>query len=142
MKVRSRHVALAFSVVIYLASLTQPVYVCRFDKPSWLGYEVLMMGWLALAGLDPRWWANLALIFIWCWLLRLRQDFPMKSIIIVGLCALTAPFPSPIGCPGMDTPTSAVALTVGGYLWSASLLITALSALALRNQIVREEIDG
>jgi hypothetical protein len=142
MNVRSQYVALALSVVLYLASLTQPVYICRFDKPSWLGYEVFMMGWLALIGLDPRWWANVALIFIWWWLLRPLREFPMKSIFFSSLCVLTAPLPSPIGCPGMDTPTAAVALTVGGYLWSASLLIAVMSAVALRNQILKEETDG
>ena len=126
---------LSASVVLFAASLTQPAFVCQ--GKSWLGYEVLMLGWLAVLGLDPRWWANLALQFVWRWLFcGSAKPVPKLPIIFIGLAALSAPMlPSGIGCPGMDSPTAAKGLAIGGALWVASLSVAFVGALVSAHRI-------
>ncbi len=135
LKIRPAHVFLLVSMGLFALSLTQPVFVCHYKGLSWKGLEVLVLGWLALISLDPRWFANAALAYLWWWLLGpAARPFPLKSSVFILLAALSAPLiPSPVGCPGMDTPTAASALAAGGYLWSAALVVAVIGAFVARD---------
>jgi restriction system protein len=125
----------AVSVAAFVAACFQPAFLCQHGGRSWAGYEVLAIGWLGVVGFDPRWWANVCLVLLWRWLLLDKpRGFPRVSF---SLCLLVAPsalvLNSPIGCPGMDTPTPAIGPAAGSYLWAAALLVAAIgSALASR----------
>jgi restriction system protein len=122
------------SASLFAASLAFPAFVCQQGRVSWKGYEVLMLGWLGVIGFDPRWWANLALLLVWSWLLAAgKSSFPSKSVLFCAVAAITTLLiPPPLGCPGMDTPTAAIGIALGGYLWASALLLVVIGIVSQR----------
>src|SRR3954466_12385229 len=49
------------AALVYAASLYFPVWSVERNTPI-MGYEALMMGWLALIIFDPRWFCNIVVL--------------------------------------------------------------------------------
>lgn len=126
---RLRKLSLLTSEFFFALSLFFPAFQCH--RPSWLGYEILFLGYMGILALDPRWLANIFIIFIWIWLAQPSIKAPPKKMsVLLIACGVSAPlYPSHVGCPGMDTPTAATGLALGGYFWAASLVVAAAAVL-------------
>jgi hypothetical protein len=106
---------------LYAVSLSLPAFSCATGK-SFMGYEVLAMGWAGLITLDPRWFANAGF-----WMLLYRSVATSRDIapgamgiaVVLGLASLlpAAGCAVPGGAPGVSS-----GLAAGGYLWVASLI--------------------
>ena len=121
-----RHVALGVvlvAVALYAASLFLPAFACP-RTAGFLGYEVLLIGWLGVVGLDPRWFANSA--FVWVVVATLSSKADRPPLWVIGVAALLALFsfaPS-AGCAGGGgAPESSTGLALGGYLWVSALAL-------------------
>ncbi len=131
-----RYFIVIISSVLYLASLFQPAFQCV--RGSWLGYEVLILGWLGFIAIDPRWLANLAFYYIVYWHItkisskEINKKYLLLVLLFTFLSGLTALFIfSPIGCPGIDTPTGVKGLDMGGYLWVIALCFISISTIII-----------
>jgi hypothetical protein len=108
-----------FAIGLFLCSLFLPVFLCA--SKSFIGYEVLAMGWMGVLGLDPRWFANIGFILlIWRsmhsqnaapWLIAVTAVFAIASLLPAAGCA------APGGAPGTSK-----GLALGGYVWLAAML--------------------
>ena len=126
MKKPLSYIFLFISLALYICCLFQPAFTCQNGRASWVGYEVLFLGWLGLIGLDPRWLANIGVMLIWLKLSSPSINVPLLKFIspFILICATSSlVLFSPIGCPGMDTPTAVSGLALGGYLWVVALLL-------------------
>jgi len=142
---KSCRVALLISILLYAASLSQPVFTCH--QPSSRGYETLLLGWAGLFVLEPRWLANLTLLPVWWYLLRFpSRPLPTRALVITALLAISVPlWISPVGCPGVDTPTAALGLALGAYLWLiaiAAAVVAALSAKSTLDGLLRADAEA
>ena len=123
-----------FAFLLFGASLSQPAFTCT--AKSFMGYEVLMMGWMGLLGADPRWFANTGFFF-----LLYRTVFQSRlapgAILVTGLLAVLSFLPA-AGCaaPG-GAPGTSTGLAIGGYLWVVALW-TACVANFLRHPQISE----
>ncbi len=145
MKQSLRYTFLLVCLVLYICCLFQPAFTCQNDRAGWLGYEVLFLGWLGLLSLDPRWFANIGLLLVWLKLLSPSTEVPLLKFIspFILICAISAlVFFSPIGCPGMDTPTAVSGLALGGYLWVVTLLLTSLVLFVSSKKTEHTQIEG
>lgn len=144
MTIRILRTAIALvSAALFVASLTQPSYVCG-PRGSWLGYEVLLIGPFAIFGLDPRWFANPLLVYAWGALIapkRIEVHWAVPLALAVT-AATTVVILSPIGCPDMDTPTSAQDLAAGAWLWVSALLVSAIGLLAVWSTLQQDPADA
>ena len=124
----------AVSMGIFAISLMQPAFTCS-NQASHLGYDVLLMGWMAILVLDPRWWANVAVLYLWWWVIVPNERlFPKKINYFVLLAAAATVFlPSPVGCPGgAGARDAATGLASGGYLWTAALVVAVIGTFFVR----------
>lgn len=137
MKILFRYFFLLVSLALYVGCLFQPAFTCQNGQVGRLGYEVLVLGWLGLIGLDPRWLANIGLALIWLKLLSPTIEVPLLKFILpfIFICAISAlVLNSPFACPGMDTPTATSGLTLGGYLWIGAIFSALLASITLIKQ--------
>ena len=113
------------ALATFLLSLSLPAFEC--SSKSLVGYEVLVMGWAGLLGLDPRWLANIGLAVL---LVRTMLGKPIKLWITIttGLLAVASLAPA-AGCPAPGgAPAMSSGLASGGYLWVGAILLASLGA--------------
>lgn len=130
-----RRLVLIISMASFVLCLHQPAFVCEHKEyPSYSGYEVLALGWIAALGFEPRWFANLFLLKVWRWLLLpSRYAFPRYSIVFIIASAVSAHIlTGGMGCYGQDSLTSVVGLDTGGYLWTFALIVATVGAIGVR----------
>ena len=108
------YLLLVISIVFFVISLTQFVFICKDHSISLRGYQVLIMGWLGIAGFDPRWFANCSLFYLWrCILAEPKKAFPKKTILFVGATVISLfVVPGRVACQG-----AAWTLDAGGFFW-------------------------
>ena len=83
----------------YLASLPLPAFTCATGR-SFLGYEVLLLGYAGLLTLDPRWFANLGvlLIMVGIWTHRPLTSLPSYVAPVTFVLALLSSVYPAAGC--------------------------------------------
>lgn len=113
----------------YGASLFTRPFACVSGEGMW-GYEVLMSGWVGLLGLDPRWYANPAMLWMACcaWF-GWRSWFTLSGAVLCIVLAAAAVLPAPGCAGGPGSLAMSRGLQVGGYLWMVSVVLVAFSAL-------------
>ncbi len=120
---------LLLALAAYGASLATPAFICAKGE-GFLGYEVLMTGWVGLLALDPRWLANpLALWMLCSALFGSRGKYTVLGGVFTLVLAAASVLPA-IGCAG-DPGTAAMSLGLGagGYLWIAAVSAVAICAM-------------
>ncbi|WP_331983692.1 hypothetical protein [Chitinimonas sp.] len=126
-----RKLGAVLSVGLYIASLTQRVFVCPPGQLSWHGYEVLIYGWTSLMSLDPRWLANLPLWLVWLYLFtpaaKVRPRYSIAALVLTGI---SLPYiPNIAGCFAADFPQRTHGLASGAQLWLAAIAVAVVAAL-------------
>ena len=123
-----RKIVFCFSLALYIASLFLPVWNC--NSKELIGSDVLIVGWMGILGLDPRWFCNLIIVVAGCSL------GGRPSSLVIGWCFVWAAIASttvfgPYFCGpvGGAFGTDGKSMALGGYLWIASLWIASLSTL-------------
>lgn len=124
---------ICISLVLFALSLTQPVFICY--GASYLGYEVLMIGWLGIPLLEPRWIANLFYFYIIFKVTFSDNKQPQFSAIVLIITAFTTLTIPAGGCPITGGVDMSRGLRLGGYLWVASLLLLAFSTFTNKHKV-------
>jgi hypothetical protein len=129
---KSRTIALcATALCLYAASLALPVFTCQHTK-SFLGYGVLLVGYMGLLALDPRWFANLGFALL---VIASLKSNPVVRPGVIGVTALLAlfSFAGAAGCEGGGgAPEVSTGLALGGYLWVAALALACVANFSLQ----------
>ena len=127
-----RHIPLIVSAIfiLFLMSLLLPVFECPAHDKSFYGYVVLMIGWIGLIGLDPRWFANpMLLLMLWRLATNRVSDGKFLPVFAAVLAVAAIPIHA-AGCEGGGgAPGLTNGLAIGGYLWVAAVLATSWSYL-------------
>ncbi|SFG85026.1 hypothetical protein SAMN05518865_12055 [Duganella sp. CF458] len=115
----SRYLIVVVSVSAYASSLLMPAFLCRSN--SMLGFQVLLMGWIAVIGLQPAWFANI-LYFIMTY--RLVRGTNTRNLLLPGAASFLA-IAGLAGGPGCgpDIANISLGLSAGGYLWIGAILV-------------------
>jgi len=124
------------SVCLYLTSLTSVAFSCSTE--GFIGYQVLMYGWLGFIYLDPRWLANLWYIWMLLGLLHVPKVTVSGWVpyLTLGFAVASIPFPS-AGCASAGgAAVFSNHLAIGGYLWVVATSIASL------NFIWKENLDS
>ena len=112
----------------YLASLALPAFNCA-NGEGFYGYIVLLSGYVGFLGLDPRWLANLGVLWIVgaIFLRRPERSTPVLVALITMILALMSIVIPAAGCTGDPGSVAAsIGLASGGYLWVASVCLLCL----------------
>lgn len=127
-----RHLALTLSLLaigLYAASLFYPAFAC--SSKSFLGYEVLAIGWAGLLALDPRWFANIGFWVLMYRTLSSTRRIAPRALGVTALLAITSFIPA-AGCAARGgAPGISTGLALGGFLWVGSAVIACFSNLAV-----------
>ncbi|HEX7588884.1 MAG TPA: hypothetical protein VF478_11255 [Anaerolineae bacterium] len=125
-------VIIGISLILYVIACATPAMV--FDKETWLGIEVLIIGWQGLFLGQLAWFANafwfvsLLLAFFRRWILTLTASFVTMLIALDALSFVGTKVP-------LDEAFVNTMLFrsyhVGFYFWIASLGIVGLGALVM-----------
>jgi hypothetical protein len=130
----------ATAIAMYASSLFLPAFTCSSTK-SYLGYEVLSIGYMGLLGLDPRWFGNIGFVILFYGCFAKKAKFRPVIALVTGLLAIGSFIPA-LGCSGLDTPNLSTTLGVGGVLWVASLLIVSFLHVRLKGPSIVEVPDS
>lgn len=119
------------ALLVFAISLSQPAFSCSTE--SFIGYEVLAIGWAGLLGADPRWFANLGFLTL-LYRTMFQSRKALVALFFTAPLALLSFLPAagcaaPGGAPGVST-----GLALGGYLW-----VVALTVACLANWLVPEK---
>jgi hypothetical protein len=138
-------VVILVSLVLYAAACVTPAMV--FDKETYYGYQVLLMGWMGLFLGQIGWYANLL------WLLSLLLAFFRRWLLTLIMTVLTVLVASDaFSFVGAKVPLDEGNVNsmifnyyhVGFYLWLASLAAVGLGAVTVwvitRQRWVREKL--
>ena len=126
MKIISLRAFMLISIGMYLVSLNSIVFSC--PTKGFIGYQVLLYGWLGFIYLDPRWVANLCYLWMFLGLLNIPRIVVARWIpyITLVLAAASIPFPS-AGCESSGgAAVFSNHLALGGYLWISAVSIVSL----------------
>jgi hypothetical protein len=111
------------AVPLYALSLFHPAYVCK--GTDMMGYGILVLGWLGVVMLDPRWFANVGFAFLL--VMTFKGRLAGHVALFTGLLALGAFLPAAAcGAPGGSLDTSK-GIALGGILWVAAILMACLA---------------
>lgn len=112
--------ATLISLALYAWSLLLPAFVCT--SRGFMGYEVLVYGWLGLIYFDPRWFANVLYFWIVINVFLRSRTTPLWVPIAAEILALVSiPFAS-AGCESVGgAAVFSRHLAIGGYVWFASV---------------------
>lgn len=115
--------SLIVSVALLLAALIPRTFSCAAGAESLPGWQVAMLGPIGILGLEPRWYANLALAHTWYRLAKPTRTGRLlwASVVLLALAAVSAIYiPSPLGCLANKQEFASESLALGGWLWVAS----------------------
>jgi hypothetical protein len=109
----------AVSVGAYASSLLMPALLCRSNQM--MGFQVLLMGWLGIIGLQPAWFAN---ILYFLMIYRVARGTNNRNVFLPGAASFLA-IAGLAGGPGCgpDIGNMSLGLSAGGYLWIAAILV-------------------
>ena len=127
------------AIVTYFISLILPVWIVKGNNPIY-GLEALLIGWLAVLILDPRWFCNLALIYSTNCVFKKFNKIQLKRTFIlaaVGTTVILGPFHGGLSLGTFDL-FEGKGLDLGGYLWVISLWLFAVSAKIKSTEIESE----
>ena len=120
------------SLLLYVIACATPAMV--FDKETWLGIEVLVIGWQGLFLGQLAWFANafwfvsLLLAFFRRWILTLTASFITMLIALDALSFVGTKVPLD---EGFVNTMFFQSYHVGFYFWMASLSIVGVGALVM-----------
>jgi hypothetical protein len=133
-------ILIALAIALYATSLFLPSFTCPRNK-SYLGYEVLSIGYMGLLGLDPRWFGNVGFVILLYGCFAKKAKFRPAIALFTGLFAAASFIPA-LGCPSFDSPDVSTTLGIGGVLWVASLLIVCFLYVRLKDPSIAEASDN
>jgi hypothetical protein len=137
---KSTLLLIVIAIALYATSLFLPSFTCPRNK-SYLGYEVLLIGYMGLLGLDPRWFSNVGFIVLLYGCFAEKAKFRPTIAWFTGLFAVASFIPA-LGCPSFDSPGASTTLGIGGVLWVASLLIVCFLYVRLKDPSIAEAFDS
>jgi hypothetical protein len=118
-----------FSIAFYTLSLFLPVFQCG-NSVNWLGYDVLLEGWLGIFTLDPRWALNIVFFCVVYSNLPINdvpRDKTISKLLILG--ALSTLIIPACACGNFGNGLSySSGLALGGYFWVLALITAGLSS--------------
>lgn len=119
-----RKIIIRTSIALYFISLVLPVFKELETGESVLGIQVLASGWVAIIFSEPRWFANVAYLYV---ILRMESN---NSINILWLCFFTMLISSISVILFRNftlfEDTKHTIFTYGAYTWSISLLLLSI----------------
>lgn len=126
-----RIVIIIISLVLFLASLTQPIYSDGSYPPedNMIGLMALLLGWLDLFGAGISWMANPLLFLCWVFLLSNTIKNAMVSSFLAVCFSLTFLLFSTIYKDEAGNKGPIVARNIGYWLWVSSCLIVFIGSL-------------
>ena len=129
----TRTLVLIGSVLLFLASLTQPAYYLAGDNPeSWsASWGLLLIGWMGVFYGVFAWVANPLLLLSWFLCLRGELRAAWIASTAAALLALSFLLHSTIVADEVPTYKAVTGYGAGYWLWLASMLIMAAGALRL-----------
>jgi hypothetical protein len=112
-------ILVGLSVITFLTALCFDAFVCR--GKTYLGYEVLSIGWAGVIGLDPRWFANVGFLVLVhrSWSARGANLVLWATVLLAFLSFLPAAA-CPVSGGSLDMSKG---LALGGILWVLALLL-------------------
>ena len=123
-----------FSIAFYALSLFLPVFQCG-NSVNWLGYDVLLEGWLGIFTLDPRWVLNLVFFCVVHSNLPINdvpRDKAISKLLIFG--ALSTLIIPACACGSFGTGLSySSGLALGGYFWVLAMITAGLCSFIRKN---------
>jgi hypothetical protein len=120
------------AIAAYACSLFLPVFSCAHTR-SFIGYEVLAMGWVGIIGLDPRWWGNVGFVILMFGSFAQNSKFRPALAVATVLLALSSFIPA-AGCAGGGgAPEISKTLAFGGVLWVIALLMSSFTYVQTRS---------
>ena len=118
------------AILLYASAMPFPAFKCALGSRGFEGYGVLMVGWMGLITLDPRWLANIGFFVLVYRCFRTPSRFPLISGASI-LLAIASLAPA-AGCTGGGgAPTLSIGLSFSGWLWVASISCAALANIVL-----------
>lgn len=101
-------------------SLTLPVWECGNRGTRLDGASVLMMGYMGLLYLDPRWFCNIIFIYAASCVFNKNQ---MPNILLVTILAVSGSTAliGPYFCGGSGSLEKGTAIASGGIVWVLAL---------------------
>ena len=130
LEMKPYRVVTSLSILLYASSLPLPAFTCAFGAKGYEGYGVLMIGWMSLISLDPRWLANIGFFLLVYWCFHKPKHAPGTSGASI-LLALASLAPA-AACPGGGgAPAPSTGLSYGGWLWIAAVICAALANFTL-----------
>ena len=119
------------ALLLYTASSFLPAFTCAHTK-SFPGYTVLMIGFMGVLGLDPRWFGNIGFVLLLIASLKSSPFQRPRIMLATAVLALTS-FGQAAGCEGGGgAPAVSTGLAIGGYLWVAALLASCVANLSVK----------
>lgn len=126
-RVRPRVLA-AVALVLFVASLPFPAFTCARGE-GFSGLSVLMTGYMGLAYLDPRWFANITFVMLILTSLTLSPPSPKAAGITVLLALLS--FAPALGCgDGVGAPALSRTIGIGGGIWMVAMLVGSVAGMS------------
>jgi len=125
-------ICIGMSVAFYTISLFLPSFNCgEGHRPSSVGYEVLVQGWLGIIALEPRWYANIFYFYFVVLGITQKKYKPNPYVVFfLFISAISSPiFPGWVTCSAGDVMAPAKGLAIGGYLWVCAILLVVIPAL-------------
>lgn len=123
------------ALLVYTASLFLPAFTCAHTK-SFSGYGVLMIGFMGVLGLDPRWFGNVGFVLL---LIASLKSNPLQrpGIMVATAAFALVSFAPAAGCEGGGgAPEVSTGLAIGGYLWVVALLASCAANLSVKESSV------
>ena len=113
------------ALILYASSMFSPIWNDNNDN-RFLGFYVLLIGWMGIFALDPRWLCNVAVIFATIVVLGNREKFFVIACYVCAFFAITTAI-GPYYNSG-DPMSKGQSMAFGGYLWISSIILFSMSA--------------